>query len=283
MKMLVVEDDQFYAQRIMEYLQDHSVETRIVQSAEEAVNADLITVDGAIIDLMMPNNVEASGISIEESRGGFLTGVCVARRLLAKKPGLRIVMLSSGINSEAYAWAAQKSIPFVSKEDGYHALLRSLKHLGLLPGDPSPLAFVVHGHDSAALYELKNFIQNTLKWQEPVVLREQQSAGKTLIEKFEEYAHKVDCVFVLLTPDDNVAATKTSEEKRRSRQNVVFEAGFFYGTLDRRSGRILLLHKGPLELPSDISGVVWIDITNGISGAGEEIRKEVSGLLRDQD
>jgi predicted nucleotide-binding protein len=281
MKMLIVEDDQFYAQRIVEFLQDRSVETRVLQSAEEAVDVDLATVDGAIIDLMMPNNVEASGISIEESRGGFLTGICVARRLLTKKPTLRILMLSSGNNFEATAWAAQRSIPFVSKEEGYHALLRNLKQMGVLPGDSTPLAFIVHGHDSATLYELKNFIQNTLKWQEPVVLREQHSAGKTLIEKFEEYAHTVDCVFVLLTPDDNVVSTETSEGKRRSRQNVVFEAGFFYGTFNRKSGRILLLHKGPLELPSDISGVVWIDISNGIAAAGEEIRKEVSELLSD--
>jgi predicted nucleotide-binding protein len=117
-----------------------------------------------------------------------------------------------------------------------------------------------------------------LKWQEPIVLREQQSAGKTLIEKFEEYSRQVDCVFVLLTPDDNVVAANTSDAKRRSRQNVIFEAGFFYGALDRKSGRILLLHKGPVELPSDIAGVVWIDISNGILAAGEEIRKEVLDL-----
>jgi hypothetical protein len=31
---------------------------------------------GAIIDVMLPNHPLASGIATEESRGGFLTGVC---------------------------------------------------------------------------------------------------------------------------------------------------------------------------------------------------------------
>ena len=142
----------------------------------------------------------------------------------------------------------------------------------------TPLAFIVHGHDEAALLELKNYIQNTLGWREPIVLREQPSSGKTLIEKFEEHAHRVDCVFVLLTPDDKVVASNSNDEKRRSRQNVVFELGFFCGALERRSGRILLLHRGPQELPSDIAGVVWIDISKGIAAAGESIRKEVAVL-----
>jgi predicted nucleotide-binding protein len=31
-----------------------------------------------------------------------------------------------------------------------------------------------------------------------------------------------------------------------------------------------------VELPSDIAGIIWIDISNGIAAAGEEIRKEVA-------
>jgi len=236
MKLLIVEDDQFYAQRIIEHLRDQSVDSVLVQSAEQAVSADLSNISGAIIDVMMPNNVELSGISIEESRGGFLTGLCVARRLITKRSDLQILMLSSGANSEVQSWAAQKLIPFISKEEGYHAILSTLKHMGLLPGDSTPLAFIVHGHDSPSLYELKNYIQNSLKWREPVVLREQPSSGKTLVEKFEEYAYKIDCVFVLLTPDDSVVATKISEEKRRSRQNVIFEAGFFLWNSGQKLG-----------------------------------------------
>jgi predicted nucleotide-binding protein len=140
-------------------------------------------------------------------------------------------------------------------------------------------SFIVHGHDHKSLFELKDYIQNTLKLGEPVVLRQMPGLGKTLIEKFEREAEAVELVFVLLTPDDKVAAlTDPDDEKRRARQNVILELGFFLGRLGRESGKILLLHKGPTEIPSDIIGVEYIDITNGIESAGESIRRELKGL-----
>jgi predicted nucleotide-binding protein len=280
MKILIVEDDAFYSQYVAEMLQDLGVETFRVESAQEALKADLESYDAAVVDVMLPNDPEESGITQEESRGGFGTGVAVARRLLQKNSKLRLVLLSSDVGGgEAEEWASSRSIPFVRKSDKSETLVQALNALGILGERKTPLAFIVHGHDETVLGELKNYIQNTLKWQEPIVLREQPSAGRTIIEKFEDHAHKVDCVFVLLTPDDKVVSSGNNDERRRSRQNVILELGFFYGALERRSGRILLLHKGPVELPSDISGVVWIDISNGISAAGEEIRKEVASLV----
>lgn len=140
-------------------------------------------------------------------------------------------------------------------------------------------SFIVHGHDHHSLFELKDYIQNTLQLGEPVVLRQMPGLGRTLIEKFEREAEAVELVFVLLTPDDKGAALSDPEnEKRRARQNVILELGFFLGKLGRGSGRILLLHKGPVEIPSDIIGVEYIDITNGIQNAGESIRRELKGL-----
>jgi predicted nucleotide-binding protein len=62
----------------------------------------------------------------------------------------------------------------------------------------------------------------------------------------------------------------------RARQNVIFELGYFYGLLRRQSGRIVLLHKGGLEIPSDLTGIIYIDITHGIEAAGEEIRRNLA-------
>jgi CheY-like chemotaxis protein len=277
MRILIVDDDRFCARLLAERLQDRSIEPTSVHSAQEALAVDVNGYDGAIIDVMLPNDPSATGISPEESRGGFLAGISVAKRLVEKNGGLRIVLISSDTtNPTARAWASERSIPFIFKGDGYGAVIHALNQLGLLGEKLPPRAFIVHGHDSTALLELKNYIQNTLKWQEPIVLREQASCGKTIIEKFEEYAHGADCVFVLLTPDDKVISSGSNDEKRRSRQNVVFELGFFYGRFGRHSGRVFILHKGPVELPSDIAGVVWIDIENGINAAGEEIRREVA-------
>src|SRR6266404_49867 len=146
--------------------------------------------------------------------------------------------------------------------------------------DPPELRlFIVHGHDHESLFELKDYLQNTLDLGEPVVLRKTPALGKTLIEKFEREADTVKLVFVLFTPDDEVASPGDSEEKkRRARQNVIFELGYFLGKLGRESGRVLLLHKGPIEMPSDIAGIEYIDIANGIESAGEGIRRELKAL-----
>lgn len=79
----------------------------------------------------------------------------------------------------------------------------------------------------------------------------------------------------MVTPDDKAFDQKTNEEKRRARQNVIFELGFFYGLIGRLEGRVVVLRKGDVELPSEIHGIAWINIDNGIHASGEEIRKEV--------
>lgn len=134
--------------------------------------------------------------------------------------------------------------------------------------------FIVHGHDSEAKWSLKNYIQNTLKMEEPIILAEKASGGLTIIEKFEKYSETCNLVFVLLTPDDKYA----DDGKCRARQNVIFEMGYFLGKLGRKNGRVILLYKGNLELPNDISGLVYINIDYGIEAAGEEIRREIADL-----
>lgn len=139
-----------------------------------------------------------------------------------------------------------------------------------------PQVFIVHGHDHTTKLALKNYLQNTLRLPEPIILHERPALGRTIVEKFEEEAANVDLVMVLLTPDDKAAKAEDSDDlKRRARQNVVLELGYFLGYLGRRSGKVILLHSGLLELPSDITGLVYIDISRGVEAAGEEIRKEV--------
>lgn len=84
-------------------------------------------------------------------------------------------------------------------------------------------------------------------------------------------------VFVLMTPDDIAFSPRMSNgKKRRARQNVIFELGYFYAQMQRTSGKIIVLHKGNLELPSDISGIIYIDITEGINSKKDSLHKELS-------
>jgi len=279
MQILIVEDDHFYAVRLKELLVDIGIESSVAATLQDALKVRLDDFNGAIIDVGLPNEPAESGISAEAARGGFLSGVAFCREIRKRGFKMPLILLSSEvIGGEAADWAIQQNVPFVFKHEGQSAVVRALKKVRLLPSPPLPLAFIVHGHDEIILKELKDYIQNTLKWREPIVLREQASRGKTIIEKFEEFASRIDCVFVLLTPDEKGVNLCTDDDKRRARQNVIFELGFFYAQMGGKTGRVIALRKGSLELPSDIQGIVWIDISQGIKAAGEDIRKEVDHI-----
>jgi len=83
--------------------------------------------------------------------------------------------------------------------------------------------FIVHGHDEAAKQVVARFIEKLgLK---PIILHEQPNEGRTVIEKFEDYAN-VGFAVVLLTPDDIGASAKEKNKlKPRARQNAILELG----------------------------------------------------------
>ena len=59
----------------------------------------------------------------------------------------------------------------------------------------------------------------------------------------------------LFTADDLAKRKDGSIESPRARQNVVFETGFFMGRLGR--SRVAILADSGIEMPSDLSGVVY--------------------------
>jgi predicted nucleotide-binding protein len=272
--VLIVEDDVFYGTRLAELITDSGKEIILAHSAEEALRVHTDAYDSAIIDVMLPNDPAQSGISVEASRGGFFAGVAVARWIRQQKPTIRLALITSDVwNSEIDEWAEAQNIPVLRKHETQREVIDALHRVGILADKLPPRAFIVHGHDETALLQLKNYLQNILGWQEPIILREQPNCGRTLIEKFEDFSTRVDCVFVLLTPDDH--AQTGNDDVRRSRQNVILELGFFYAQFGRQSGRVIVLYKGPTELPSDIQGVAWISIEKGVEAAGEQIRREI--------
>ncbi len=117
--------------------------------------------------------------------------------------------------------------------------------------------FIVHGHDG----ELKQAVARVIEKQgiEAIILSEQANHGKTIIEKFENNSD-VGCAVCLFTDDDLGRNKAEKEEHFRARQNVVFETGYFIGKLKRN--HIVILADEGVELPSDLSGVVYTNTGN---------------------
>ncbi len=123
---------------------------------------------------------------------------------------------------------------------------------------PSRKVFVVHGRNN----ELKETVARYLNQLDltPIILHEQASAGRTIIEKFEENSDSCFAV-ILLTPDDVgcLAPEKTLDSlNKRARQNVIFEWGFFVAKLGRR--RACALVAEGVEIPSDMGGIVYVPL-----------------------
>jgi predicted nucleotide-binding protein len=141
--------------------------------------------------------------------------------------------------------------------------------------------FVTHGHDDALRGQVVELLEAVDL--DPVVLQDQLNGGRTVIEKFEGNAG-VGAAVVLLTGDDR--GGKAGEEaKPRARQNVLLEAGFFLGKLGRE--RVVLLHDGKAEIPSDLSGILhvrtsdnWkIGLLRELKGMGVPISGTLDALL----
>jgi predicted nucleotide-binding protein len=114
--------------------------------------------------------------------------------------------------------------------------------------------FLVHGHDDSARETTARFLEKLHL--EPIILHEQPSAGRTIIEKVERYA-EVAFAVVLLTPDDvGGVGSRPQELKPRARQNVILELGYFLGRLGR--SHVAALLKGNVENPSDYDGVLYV-------------------------
>lgn len=150
--------------------------------------------------------------------------------------------------------------------------------------------FIVHGHDEAIKYELARIIDKEFHL-EAKILHEEPDKGRTIIEKLEGVSELPGYAFILLTPDDLGAvlvpgenaenfndphkrpAKQKTQFEYRARQNVILELGYFIGLLGR--DRVCCLYKEGVELPSDISGVLYKRFKKNISEITWDIGKEL--------
>jgi len=115
--------------------------------------------------------------------------------------------------------------------------------------------FIVHGHNEEIQQKVARVIEK-LKLN-PIILNEQSNEGMTIIEKFEKHSN-VSFAIVLLTFDDYGNVKSKESKNKRARQNVILELGYFIAKLGRKN--VLPLYENDVELPSDISGILYTKI-----------------------
>ena len=78
--------------------------------------------------------------------------------------------------------------------------------------------------------------------------------GRTLLEDLDAIGRRVDAALLIFSPEaDSVVRGKTVQVPN---MNVLFEFGYFYGSLGRE--RVAMLKYGDFYLPSDFGGYVHI-------------------------
>lgn len=113
---------------------------------------------------------------------------------------------------------------------------------------------IIHGHNESLLLNVKDFLR-TVKLN-PIILREQVNRGDTIIEKLERLSDCASFAVVLYTSCD-IGYEKNGTPRPRARQNVIFEHGFFSGKYGR--DHVATIAEEGMDIPSDISGVIYID------------------------
>lgn len=277
--ILFVDDEKSSRDFITPWLHDlgyHVLEAALADEALGHIDA-AERIDLALLDMQLPQEGCTRGPLRSASPREL--GLVLAKQLRRKFRDVPVVFCSGSSDDTLQAKAlGLGNARFFLKSDSLDRVVDTID--ALLSGtEPraAEQAFIVHGHDEETRHELERFIHDGLGIADVVVLKHMRTGGETLIEKLERFALATDLVFVLLTPDDRVVPSESNGvETRRARQNVIFEMGYFLGRLKRRTGRVVLLAKGDLELPSDIAGMVAIDISSGIAGVANEIRNEIS-------
>jgi Zn-dependent protease with chaperone function len=113
---------------------------------------------------------------------------------------------------------------------------------------------IIHGHDQVALLELKDLLHTNFPNVALRVMMTDHFGTLSMPEKFEKISVDIRGAIALVTPDDVGAALNRYEmTNARARQNVIMEIGFIWGRLGR--DRCMLMMRGDLELPSDLSGI----------------------------
>lgn len=200
-------------------------------------------IDLAILDLRLKDNNDEKDFS----------GLVIAREVAPSVPKIILTEFPSVTAAREALSPAINGIPaaidFIVKAEGNGALLQAVRTA------LQRNVFIVHGRNKEALEAVELLL--TKLGLRPIVLQQQRDHGRTVIKKFEDSTNVAFAV-VLMTPDDVGSLQGAGEVEPRARQNVIFELGYFVGKLE--CGKVCVLHKGVVEIPSDYCGVLYISM-----------------------
>jgi CheY-like chemotaxis protein len=272
-EVLFIEDDKYVRDDYSETIENQGIKVKLARTADQALRiAERFRhFDAVVIDIRMHHG---KAFSSRQTVLGLRTGVELAKELIYHLPDAVFIALTNSQDAGDEAWfEAQEGFGFAYKPSNPPKVFARYLRRKILR--EKPRVFIVHGHDLQSAFDLKDYLQKVLEFDEPVILQEKPEKGRTIIEKLEHYADESDIVFALFTPDDVIG----SENQARARQNVLFEFGFFLGRFGRKSGKVIFLSKRGVEIPSDLSGLLPIDISDGIGAASEAIRRELQEFI----
>ena len=138
--------------------------------------------------------------------------------------------------------------------------------------------FIVHGDDDALKIELEVFLSRIgIK---PIVLHRDVEGGQTIIEKAAANSD-VSYAFILLTPDEISYTIDQSniidadrKKQTKARANVIFEFGYLVAKLGSKN--VCALHKGDVEIPSELSGFIYKKVDKNIEEIGCSLIKDIT-------
>lgn len=120
----------------------------------------------------------------------------------------------------------------------------------------SSKVFVVHGLNQGVKEAVARFLEKLDL--EAIILHEKPNAGRTVIEKFADYADVQFAVVLLTADDEGRVRGNPADPMLRARQNVILELGYFLGKLGR--ARVCALYEADVEIPSDYQGVLFVEL-----------------------
>lgn len=258
MKILIVDDDNKYSQKLIEFLCEKG---HLVEYCENIIDfhqmVNIEQYDLALLDLMLPPTYTKEGLNILSKLRKISPNMVVI--MISAKNDKMISVVSKAFGEGIYTFLDKNDCDFMEQlSDCIWEVERKM----------NDRIFISYGHNELLKLKLKEFIRDRLK-RKTIILDELPNSGLTIVEKLEKASSYCNCAIVLLTKDDELV-----DGGMRARQNVIHEVGFFQGKYGRN--KVILLCEKGVDLFSNISGIMRIEFeANYFEAVYDSIRMEL--------